>query len=52
MVFVMLVLAYPMLDWETIDKYIEYSDEPEIGLPVEPSPIEGMPIEPFYAHEL
>ena len=39
-------LAYPVLDWENIDKYIEYPDEP-IGLPVEEGPIDSMPIEPF-----
>ena len=40
-------LAHPILDWENIDKYIEYPDDPMIGLPVEPYPIDGMPIEPF-----
>lgn len=42
-------LAYPVLDWESIDKYIEYPepgiDEP---LPVEPDGGIGiMPVEPF-----
>ena len=40
-------LTYPVLDWENIDKYIEYPGEPDIGLPVEPYPIDSMPIEPF-----
>lgn len=40
-------LAYPVLDWESIDKYIEY---PDMGI-VEPMPIEpgigDTPFEPF-----
>ncbi len=39
-------LTYPVLDWESIDKYIEYPEEP-IGIPIESEPIDGMPIEPF-----
>lgn len=35
-------LEYPVLDWESIDKYIEYPEPP-----VEEQPIDTMPVEPF-----
>ena len=40
--------AYPVLDWESIDKYIEYP-EPGIEepLPLDGSLIDTMPVEPF-----
>ena len=36
-------LAYPVLDWESIDKYIEYPEEPILEEP----PIDGQPTDQF-----
>lgn len=39
-------LNYPVLDWESIDKYIEYP-EPGIEEPLPVEPLPGEPLEPF-----
>ncbi|MBE2221646.1 MAG: hypothetical protein IAF02_08910 [Anaerolineae bacterium] len=36
-------LAYPVLDWENIDKYIEYSEDPILAEP----PLDGQPTDQF-----